>query len=191
MKATQQLKDEHEGVKIMLNVLERVCQQIEEVGSLDEGHFEGILEFLKGFVDKCHHGKEEELLFPALVSVGVPEGGPIKVMLHEHEKGRYYIKTMTAAFSIYKTGDKSSLKGIMYNSKGYISLLKDHIERENNVLFPMADSRLSEERQDELFEGFEKIEEERIGAGRHEKFHHSLEKLSRIYLKQIGGHDGV
>ncbi len=71
----------------------------------------------------------------------------------------------------------------MYNSKGYISLLKDHIERENNVLFPMADSRLSEERQDELFEGFEKIEEERIGAGRHEEFHHLLEKLSGIYLK--------
>jgi len=191
MKATQQLKEEHEGVKIMLNILEQVCQQLNEVGSLDEGHFEDILKFLKGFVDKCHHGKEEELLFPALVAVGVPEAGPIKVMLHEHEKGRHYIKAMSAAFAGYTTGDKSSSKDIVNNAQGYISLLRDHIERENNVLFVMADSRLSEKSQDELFEGFEKIEEERIGVGRHEEFHHLLENLRGIYLKQIGGHDGV
>ena len=191
MKATQQLKDEHEGVKIMLNILEQVCRQLEEVGSLNKEHFEGILGFLKGFVDKCHHGKEEELLFPALVNAGVPKEGPIRIMLHEHEKGRNYIKDMSAAFAGYTRGDKSSSKDIVKNTEGYISLLRDHIERENNVLFVMADSRLSEKIQDELFEGFEKIEEERIGVGKHEEFHHLLEKLSGIYLKQIGGHDGV
>jgi hemerythrin-like domain-containing protein len=62
-------------------------------------------------------------------------------------------------------------------------LLKDHIEKENSVLFMMADSRLSEKRQDELFEGFEKIEEERIGVGKHEEFHGLLKKLSGAYLK--------
>ena len=66
MKATQQLKDEHEGVKIMLNILEQVCRQLGTKGSLNKEHFEGILDFLKVFVDRCHHGKEEDLLFPAL-----------------------------------------------------------------------------------------------------------------------------
>ena len=79
MKATQQLRDEHEGVKIMLTVLGQVCQQLESTGNLNTEHFEGILEFLKVFVDKCHHGKEEELLFPALVAVGVPQDGPIAI----------------------------------------------------------------------------------------------------------------
>jgi hemerythrin-like domain-containing protein len=182
MKATQQLKDEHEGVKIMLSILEKVCQQLEAVGSLNKEHFEGILGFLKVFVDKCHHGKEEDLLFPALIAVGVPKEGPIAVMLHEHEMGRHYVKAMSEAYATYIAGDKSTSKDIMENAHGYISLMKDHIEKENNVLFVMADSRLSEKRQDELFEGFEKIEEERIGVGKHEEFHGLLKKLSGAYL---------
>jgi len=183
MKATQQLRDEHEGVKVMLNILGQVCKQLETEGRLNKEHLEGILEFLKGFVDKCHHGKEEDLLFPALIAVGVPKDGPIAVMLHEHEMGRNYIKAMGTAFARYMTGGISSAKDIIQNARDYVSLLKDHIEKENNVLFAMADNLLSEERQDELFEGFERIEEERIGIGKHEEFHVLLHQLSGIYLK--------
>ena len=182
MKATQQLRDEHEGVKMMLSILEQVCQQLETAGNLNREDFAGILEFLKVFVDKCHHGKEEELLFPALVAVGVPEEGPIAVMLHEHEMGRNYVKAMSTGFAGYMAGDISSSEYVLQNAHGYISLLRDHIEKENTVLFVMADSLLSEKRQDELFEGFEKIEEDRIGVGRHEEFHGLLKKLSGIYL---------
>ena len=182
MKATQQLKNEHEGVKIMLTILGQVCQQLEATGNLDTEHFKGILGFLKVFVDQCHHGKEEELLFPALVAVGVPEDGPIAVMRHEHEMGRNYVKAMRTAFSGYMAPDISSSKEVLQNSRAYISLLRDHIEKENNVLFVMADRLLSEKRQDELFEGFEKIEEERIGVGKHEEFHGLLKKLNGIYL---------
>jgi hemerythrin-like domain-containing protein len=181
MKATQQLRDEHEGVKIMLNIIEQVCQKLQATGNLNGEHFEGILEFLKVFVDKCHHGKEEELLFPALVAVGVPEDGPIAVMLHEHQMGRNYVKAIGTAFAGYKTGEIFSSKGVLQNAHGYISLLREHIEKENDVLFVMADNLLPEKRQDELFEGFEKIEEERIGVGRHEEFHGLLKKLSGIY----------
>jgi len=182
MKATQQLKDEHEGVKIMLNILEQVCQELEAGESLNKEHFDGILEFLRVFVDKCHHGKEEDLLFPALIAVGVPKEGPIAVMLHEHEMGRRYVKAMSEAYATYLAADKPTPKDIIQNGRSYISLLRDHIEKENNVLFVMADSCLSEKRQDELFEGFEKIEEERIGVGKHEQFHGLLEKLSQLYL---------
>jgi hemerythrin-like domain-containing protein len=181
MKATQQLQDEHEGIKIMLGILNQICKQLEAKGSLNEEHFENILEFLKVFVDKCHHGKEESLLFPALIAVGVPEEGPIATMLHEHEMGRHYVKAMGETYTIYAAGDKPSSKGIIQNAHGYISLLKDHIEKENTVLFVIADSHLSENKQDELFEGFEKLEEDRIGIGKHEEFHALLKKLNDIY----------
>ena len=183
MKATQQLRDEHEGVKIMLSILEQLCRPLEAAENLNKEHFEGILEFLKVFVDKCHHGKEEDLLFPALIAVGVPKDGPIAVMLQEHEMGRNYVKAMSDVYATYRAGDKSSYKAIRQNALAYISLLRDHIEKENNVLFVMADNSLSEERQDELFEGFERIEVERIGVGKHEEFHGLLEKLSETYLK--------
>ncbi len=182
MKATQQLRDEHEGIKVMLNILEQVCRRLEASGSLDQEHFEGILEFLKVFVDKCHHGKEEDLLFPALVAAGSPKEGPISAMLREHEIGRTYVKSMGEAFAEYMAGDTSASRNIVNKSDDYVVLLRAHIEKENNVLFVMADNHLSECKQDELFEGFEKIEEERIGLGRHEEFHRFLHKLSGIYL---------
>jgi hemerythrin-like domain-containing protein len=183
MKATQQLKDEHEGFRIMLGILEKVCEKLETAGSINKEHFDGILEFLQVFVDKCHHGKEEELLFPALVAAGIPEEGPIAVMLREHEMGRGYVRAMSRSYSAYMTGDRSLSKEIIQNGHGYIDLLKSHIEKENNVLFVMADDRLSEKKQEELFEGFEKIEEERIGVGKHEEFHGLIRRLSGIYLK--------
>jgi hemerythrin-like domain-containing protein len=182
MQATQQLKDEHWGVKVMLAILEQVCRQLEGTGNLNKEHFEEILGFLKVFVDRCHHGKEEDLLFPALEAAGVPKDGPIKVMLQEHDLGRKYIRAMSDAFSGFTKGDKSVSQNIVENAKGYITLLRDHIEKENNVLFAMGDRLLSKNIQDELYEGFEKIEEERIGIGKHEELHHLLEKLSAIYL---------
>jgi hemerythrin-like domain-containing protein len=182
MKATRQLKDEHEGVKIMLGILEQVCKQLESKGSLNKEHFESILEFLKVFVDTCHHGKEEELLFPALEAVGVPKEGPIATALHQHELGRNHVKAMSNAFSAFATGDGSSSQDIVQNAQDYISLLKDHMEMENSVLFVAADNRLSEQEHNELFEGFEKIEVDRIGVGKHEEFHGLLKNLSQIYL---------
>jgi hemerythrin-like domain-containing protein len=183
MKATRQLRDEHEGVRIMLGILEKLCEKFETSGSIDKEHFEGILEFLKVFVDQCHHAKEEELLFPALIAAGVPEEGPIAVMLREHEMGRGYVRTMSRTWGTYMTGDKSSSGEIIQNAQDYILLLRNHIEKENDVLFVMADDLLSEKKQDELFEGFEKIEEERIGVSKHEEFHGLIKKLSGIYLK--------
>src|SRR5664279_182506 len=115
MKATQQLKDEHEGIKSMLSIFGQVSRQLEATGNLNKEHFDGILEFLKIFVDKCHHAKEEELLFPALVAAGVPKEGPVAVMLHEHEASRHYIKAMNAAFVEYMTGDMSLSKDIVQN----------------------------------------------------------------------------
>jgi len=191
LKATQQLKDEHGGIKIMLRILEQVCRQLEAAGNLNKGHFEGILEFLSVFVDMCHHGKEEELLFPALIAAGVPKEGPVAVLLHEHEMGRNYVKAMSQAHAAYLAGDRSSSKDIARNARGYIALMKDHIEKENKVLFVTADSRLSEKTQNQLFEGFEKIEAERIGVGRHEEFHDLLEKLSGIYLNSKASGSGI
>lgn len=183
MKATQQLKDEHEGVLLMLRILGEVIRQLMATGHVNEEHFENILGFLKIFVDQCHHGKEEELLFPALVKVGIPYDGPIAVMLFEHEMGRKYIRVMTDAFERHKMKDESAASVIAQNARDYLALLTDHIDKENNILFAMADDRLSEKVQEELFAGFEEIETARIGTGKHQEFHALLHNLSDIYLK--------
>ena len=184
MKATDQLKNEHEGVLLMLRILGDVSRQLKVTGTIQNEHMESILEFLKIFVDQCHHGKEEELLFPALVHVGIPQDGPIAVMLFEHEMGRKYIRVMTDAFDRHKLKDQSAAEAIARNAQDYIALLTDHIDKENNILFAMADDRLSTETQEKLYEGFEKIEASRIGPGKYEEFHALLHKLRGVYLEK-------
>jgi hemerythrin-like domain-containing protein len=105
--------------------------------------------------------------------------------------GRNYVKAMSQAHAAYLAEDGSSSKDIARNARSYIALMKDHIEKENGVLFVTADSRLSEKTLNRLFEGFEKIEAERIGVGRHEEFHDLLEKLSGIYLNSKASGSGL
>jgi hemerythrin-like domain-containing protein len=184
MKATEQLKAEHEGVKMMLSILDKICLKLESGEQVDIDHLEQILEFFRIFVDRCHHGKEEDLLFPALELAGVPkEGGPIGQMLLEHDHGRGYVKGMAGAVAEYKAGNLEAAKEIVKNARGYIGTLEAHIQKENMVLFSIADSRLSDETQDRLFEEFEQLEEHKIGLGKHEEFHGLLNHLAKVYLK--------
>jgi hemerythrin-like domain-containing protein len=184
MKATEQLIQEHQGIMLMLNIMSKVADKIDKTQQLNIGHTEKILEFLKIFADKCHHGKEEDILFPVLESKGIPrESGPIGVMLYEHKVGRGFIKDMSEAFDKYKTGDKNALPKISNSMRSYINLLTGHIHKENNILFPMGDRVLSDQLQSELLEKFEKLEVEKIGIGKHEEFHAMLKQLKEIYLQ--------
>jgi hemerythrin-like domain-containing protein len=180
-KATQQLKDEHEGVKLMFQILDKISERHKATGDLNTDHLVDIIEFFKIFVDKCHHGKEEDLLFPAMEQAGIPRQGPIGVMLAEHEEGRGYVKAINNALERFMAGDKSAAAEITDNAEGYTELMLSHIDKENNILYPMGDQRFSKEKDEELFEGFEKLEEERIGAGKHEEFHKLLHNLKEIY----------
>jgi hemerythrin-like domain-containing protein len=183
MKATQQLKDEHEGIKLMLNIMETICNDLEKGKELNINHYEKILDFIKGFADKCHHGKEEDILFPQLIGHGMAkEGGPIAVMLHEHQLGRDHIKSLSNDFNELKGGNKNAIKGIILSSRSYVELLRNHIEKENNILFMMAYRVLNEKEQTKIFDDFEKLEIEKIGPGKHEEYHKLLKELKIIYL---------
>jgi hemerythrin-like domain-containing protein len=185
MKAIQDLRMEHDAVRLTLKVLERIAQKVEQQGTLDEPqHMEELLEFFTVFVDRCHHGKEEELLFPAMEQSGIGrDRGPIGVMLREHELGRECVRKMKAAFSGNKAGESQSVQDFVRSARDYISLLNQHIEKENNVLFPMAERQLSEATLAEMSKGFDRIEEQKIGVGRHEEFHKMIDKLENVYLK--------
>jgi len=177
--ASQELVNEHNAILQALNVLETICVKITSEGSYDKKDLEDILDFLKVFADKCHHGKEEDLLFPALEEAGMKkEFGPIAVMLSEHVMGRGFIKQMDEALN----SNPLNTAGFVEASENYIYLLRAHIQKENQILFPMGDQRLPEAKQEELLNKFEEFESEVIGNGKHEEFHAMLNKLQNKYL---------
>jgi hemerythrin-like domain-containing protein len=178
MTATDDLRAEHEGILRMLAILNAVSERIHAGKSVPVAQLEGILDFLKVFADKCHHGKEEDILFPALEAAGMPrEGGPIGVMLHEHTLGRGHIRDMGAALA---GGDGQA--AFAAPAQAYVELLTQHIAKENDVLFVMAEKLLGIPALTQMHEPFERLEQERIGPGRHEAFHRLLDDLAAEYL---------
>jgi hemerythrin-like domain-containing protein len=176
-KAISDLLNEHAAILSAIQILERLTAVMEKdvpVAAKDVLNFIG---FLKEFADKCHHGKEEGQLFPALIGAGIADkGGPIGVMLAEHAQGRQLIRDMEASISVSVNRVKFAQA-----AKAYASLLRSHIQKENNVLFPMAERVLTEVQLGLLFEKFEEHEEKVIGQGRHAELHAMLEKLQEKY----------
>jgi len=182
-KCLNELGKEHGGIQLMLRILEAVARRLEGGQPVAEADLDAIVEFLSVFADKCHHGKEEEFLFPALQTLEIPGGREtIKVLLEEHRKGRGLIGAMKAAIVGLETGEASAKGKIVQAGRGYIDLLTRHIEKENQF-FRTADGHLSEAEDNRLVAEFEKLELERIGPGKHEEFHALLDWLSRDYLK--------
>ncbi len=183
MKATEELRKEHQGVELMLQILQAVADRIRKGEAIPAEDFDGILSFLRVFVDRCHHGKEEEHLFPAMESAGIPrDDGPIAVMLHEHELGRGLVARLRDAVDGLQQGDRSVVPGFQAVVAEYAGLLFHHIDKENRILFPMAEARLDAAADQRLCAAFESLEEERIGMGRHEQFHALLHRLRQTYL---------
>jgi hemerythrin-like domain-containing protein len=181
-----ELKKEHQAVLTALRILEKATAKIGGASAADRvPDIEQLIGFFKVFVDQCHHGKEEKLLFPALEQIGVSrEGGPIGVMLAEHDLGRLNISDMQAALGKIKSGDNRALNVLKESAVAYVELLRRHIENEDNVLFQIAAAQLPGEELARLKIDFEHLEKEEIGSGRHEEYHTMLSRLQEKYLKQ-------
>jgi hemerythrin-like domain-containing protein len=184
MTPAEQLKEEHEGILLMLKILGKICEKLESGTKVDPEHLDRIVEFFRVFADKCHHGKEEDLLFPEMEKSGISrEQGPIGVMLLEHDQGRGHVRKMGDAAAKIRKDDPAAPAEFAGSAREYIALLTRHIEKENNILFPMGDRAIPRKKQGELVEAFEKLEREKIGEGTHERFHQLLHDLKDVYLK--------
>lgn len=181
MKATDVLKTEHRAIEQMLDVVEAAANRLAAGQEVAPDLFSQAADFFRNFADACHHAKEEELLFPAMEGHGVPrEGGPIGVMLMEHEQGRAYVRGIAQAAERYAGGESAATQALIQNTRGYVELLRQHILKEDSVLFNIADSLLSPAEQGELVAGFERVEEERMGPGVHERYHDLIAELKQV-----------
>src|SRR6516165_11861367 len=167
MKAVERLKSEHDLIERGLNLLEKAVARLEAGQNLPEGYPEWAARFFQQFADQCHHAKEEDVFFPVLKQRGIPEqGGPIGVMLHEHGLGRDCVGRMREA-SQTQPFDAGTFAEA---ARQYIPLLRQHIFKENNVFFRMAERVMTEADDADVTGRFSKVEQERGLAGWHESF---------------------
>jgi len=180
MKATEILKDEHKVILLVLDAAEREAKFIGATGKMHAEKIEKMVDFFKNFADHCHHAKEEKELIPKMKEKGeLADSKTIAFTLKEHVEGRQRIKAIADALPRAKEGNLTATQTIKNNLQSYIKLLKTHINKENNILFPMADKLFSEADQKALSAAFEKVEAEEIGEGVHEKYHMLAEEIAK------------
>src|SRR3990172_8394367 len=128
--ATSRLREEHEHILEIAAALATLVAAA-DAGRWDVDAFADCVTFIRLFADACHHGKEEDLLFPELEKGGLPhDQGPIAVMLHEHEQGRAYARHMANSLDGARAGDEKARATLRNAAAGYVHLIRGHILKE-------------------------------------------------------------
>ena len=171
MKPTDILSNEHRVIEQVLSCLEKMIEQTRSRQKLATQPARDAVTFFRMFADRCHHGKEEAHLFPAMEAKGFSrDTGPTGVMLREHDEGRAYVRGMDGAIEAAAAGDPEALRRFAEHGQAYIELLREHIQKEDHCLFAMADQAFEQQDQQSLLDAFQRVEAEEMGAGTHETY---------------------
>ncbi len=188
MRPTDLLMHEHRVIEQVLDCLEKLAAECVSEGTLDMAAARQAIDFFRNFADRCHHGKEENGLFPLMEARGfATEDGPIGRMLYEHVLGRQYLNALAAVTEAASTGDPDALLRFACRVRDYSYWLRGHIVKEDQRLFPMANRALTEEDQAVLLRSFERAEAHEMGTGAHEKYLQIADELAeRFHVPRVG-----
>ncbi|MAH03197.1 hypothetical protein CMI39_00210 [Candidatus Pacearchaeota archaeon] len=149
-KITKILVDEHKNILKLTEFIEKECESEKDI---DKDFFIKVVYFIRNYADKFHHAKEEDILFVELSKDEVQlHCNPIDQMLHEHEQGRNFVKETEIGIM------QSNNKKIIENMQGYVNLIREHIYKEDNILYPMSDEALDKKTEQSILDRFSKAE---------------------------------
>lgn len=156
---TTTLVEEHKLILRMIALLERNAP-LTQKGSYTNWRFylDGA-DFIRNYADRFHHAKEEDVLFEALVKNGMPrDNSPVAAMLMEHDQGRAYVRGMETAAREAREGVPGHETAIAWNALSYATLLREHIAKEDTILYPLAERIIPSTMRDGIIEGYAKAE---------------------------------
>ena len=173
--ALRMLSDEHKNILKVIGALLKECDALKLGKEIDKDFFKRTIEFVRGYADKFHHAKEEDILFVELCKDDVQMPcNPTQQMLYEHDLGRGFIKELERS-----VGNKDRNK-IIENARGYAQLLQEHISKEDDILYPLADEALTEGVKKKILEKFKQVEKKLIKErNKYLSFVRELEKKSK------------
>jgi len=157
---TQALVDEHRLILRMLAVLERTARLTARGEYHNYRFYLDAVDFIRNYADRFHHAKEEDVLFEALVANGMPRANsPVAAMLVEHDHGRAFVKGMEKAAGDALAGKTGRDVVIAENALGYVELLREHIGKEDGILYPLAERLIPDDMRDGIVAGYERAAE--------------------------------
>lgn len=156
---TDILVREHRFIQKVVDGIEKILEQPDLEKALNVDELGDVVEFMRLYADKCHHGKEEELLFPALIDKGVPtQGCPVGALKGEHIRGRSIVGALAEGTELLKNGSPGGLDTIRKGLEGIVSLYPNHIWKEDFLLFPMTEKVMNLKELSKLGEKFKQFD---------------------------------
>lgn len=173
VKAIFHLLIDHKVTREVIDKLELKLAEFEAKNEISISFMISLVNFLSKFLDRCHHGKEEKCLFPLLENLGIPrEGGPIGVMLIEHQEMRETISKINEMLKLYSEGKQNASVIISY-CKDLIGLIRSHFFKEENILFRTGSEIIPNSEDIKTVTCYEEIEKDID----HDKLLQEVEKL--------------
>lgn len=175
--SSAELRHEHRVILGVLSALEKQLAAASHSGTVPATFLRDVIEFGSQFIDRCHHGKEERCLFPCLQRRGMtPEGGLLAVLLEEHATGRDLVRRISSALDRYERGE-APVSEVLDPGRAYADLLRQHIIKEDDVLFPVGDELMAA-MDHETVRGCYGDREAEFGAGKHDHLEHLAHRLT-------------
>ncbi len=177
-RATQILEEEHHLIQQVVGAMAALADRVSEGHPAEKEMLVNLVDFMRVFVEKCHHEKEESHLFPLLAAKGVPVAGcPIGALTHEHQSAGKLTADLGAAVEAYLKDPQGMQLFLVTALRSVVGLMPAHIWKEDYLLFPMTDKILNDRDQQGLVEKFEEVER-KIGLDVHHRFEHLAEQLA-------------
>lgn len=177
--SSEELRDEHRVILGVLLALQAQLAASRTTGTVPTRFLRDVIEFSTSFIDRCHHGKEEGCLFPCLQRNGMAaDGGLLGVLLDEHTTGRDLVRRIGDALQRYEAGDEAA-GDVLDPADAYIDLLRAHIIKEDDLLFPMGDGLMAPA-DHALTARCYGDREAALGRGEHHRLEHLAHRLMEV-----------
>lgn len=164
------LMAEHRMINKVLDAFDRWAETLLIEGKEDRLTLKRFVSFFVDFADGAHHIKEERVLFATMMKHGFSkEEGPLAVMNQEHDEGRVLMQDLAKLATQPAPWDQESCREINAQAATYVTLLRNHIRKEDEVLYPMADRRLPPQAWKEIEQAFADIDEENECSGMYDE----------------------
>lgn len=181
-KAIDELMREHRLIEKVLGSLDAFAGAAERAGDASREILGSYVRFFREFADRCHHGKEEDRLLTSMVQHGLPtDEGPRVKVLTEHVAGRAYVRELAGIAAGQGPLAPAEIARLRKTVDGYVGLLRNHIQKEDQLLFPAAEKMIPTAELDQLAADFEAFERDVVGKGGHEHLHELARSLLTAY----------
>jgi len=143
---------EHRLIERMIKIMSKELAATEINKQADATFIDTVVDFIRTYADKFHHGKEEDIFFKVLLTkkLTVQDKEYILGLIEEHKQGRAMVGRLVESKENYLKNESGVLDRIAECIKWLIDFYPKHIEKEDRHFFALYRTYLSEEEQDKM-----------------------------------------